>query len=255
MYETTFRIQRLHTSVVYLERLCRLRIQCAKCQSTWEFYQFSAAIDAAPHLEPTKEPQCCFDKMLCSHCSLSDLFLNKQLGSDSNNKVKRFLTALRSLCLTCCYSVCPVFCACVCVRWILCVRALRFSHCAKLFFFFQLRWWKVCERIEVCHVLLPIWLYTSAPLIASLVVYAIFFSSNSAFGVFYEKSDKEGQQTKLSTTLCRFKRCLKFAHCLHYVCGCEFPAWWDVCFLIYKDLIPAPSVTAWIKFYLYVMIM
>lgn len=57
-------------SVVHLERLCGLHIQHAKCQSAWEFYPFIAAIDAAPHLEPSKEPQRCFDKMFDAHIVL-----------------------------------------------------------------------------------------------------------------------------------------------------------------------------------------
>lgn len=113
-------IQSLRTSsVVHLERLRGLHAQCAKCQSAWEFFQFSAAIDAAPHLEPTKEPHCCFDKMLCSHCLLTDLLLHKQHGRDSNStKLSIFFSVL-------CFS-------CFCMHVRVCVCATNSRACAGL---------------------------------------------------------------------------------------------------------------------------
>ena len=92
------------------KQLRGLHIQRAKCQPAWEFYQFSAAIDAAaPHLEPTTEPRRCFDKTLCSYCSLSDLLLNSQHGSESNS-TKLSISSVRC----CSSSVCNA-CLCVCV--------------------------------------------------------------------------------------------------------------------------------------------
>lgn len=91
---------------------------------------------------------------------------------------------------------------------------------SQLFFFLQLEWWKVCRQIaQMCHFssLICFWIFPPFNWFFS-IVWNHFSSSNPASGVFNKKSDREGQQTKLSTTLWRLKWCLKFAHCLHHVC-------------------------------------
>lgn len=99
-------------------------------------YQFSAAIAAALHLEPTKELQCCFDKLLCLYCSLSDLLLYKKHWSDSNS-TKLSISSLRwDACVSVVLIQTDLSFVHVCVLWILnvCVLAAGFSHCLSFSF-------------------------------------------------------------------------------------------------------------------------
>lgn len=110
----------------------------------------------------------------------------------------------------------------------------------------------LCEWIaQMCHFLPLICFFGFLHLLIGpfSVVRNLFNSSNSAAGVFNKKSDRGGQQTKLSTTLCRLKWCWKFAHCLHRVESDGSALKSETGLFVF-----AASVIARIKLYLRVMI-
>lgn len=173
----------------------------AKCQSAWEFYQFSAAIDAASHLEPTKEALCCFDKTPCSYCSFSDLLFNRQHGSDSNGISFLYWGCLRlTLYWVCIQSVCCVW-ACVPKSWCTYDNLQEVLETIWGFWFFCLWRWQKAWNVTCFWNSLPL----NASLLWNVPVYPI------------KNPTEKGTKLNEAPLYTPWKQRLMLAHCL---CAC-----------------------------------
>lgn len=183
------------------------------------FSSYSGSPPPPPIWRQRRSIGCCFDKMLCSNCSLSDLLLNVQRWRYSNSTT----VSMYSVHWLVIQSDLPVMSGCVCAINLqyVCADFQRGIVTTRDFLLPPVVMMKNlhmdCSNVSFLASDLLLDLSTFNQFFFFFCAWNRFSSSTSASDIVNRKSDRAGQQTKLSTSSCRYKCRLKFCSFLHDV--------------------------------------